>query len=166
MLCTACGNDLPPDNFSPRADRPSGRRSQCRTCRAAKARTERSSGLPEAPRGESRTFPAGPFIDVLGHVERYAPAGHPTISEPPGIRTISELTGSGIGAVRRAIKLGLTDRQADHWANALGLHPFDIWGDLWVQHGLTFEDRVDIAFWRRRARDEGRLDCLEAVQVA
>lgn len=33
--------------------------------------------------------------------------------------------------VARADRNGLSDRQADRWAIALGFHPAEVWGDAW-----------------------------------
>lgn len=35
------------------------------------------------------------------------------------------------GSVCRAARVGLNDRQADHWATAVGLHPAEVWGCAW-----------------------------------
>ena len=35
--------------------------------------------------------------------------------------------------VQNARRRGLNDRQADHWATAIGLHPALIWGPEWFE---------------------------------
>jgi len=37
------------------------------------------------------------------------------------------------GSVCHAARVGLNDRQADHWATAVGLHPALVWGYAWFE---------------------------------
>lgn len=37
------------------------------------------------------------------------------------------------GSVCAAAHVGLNDRQADHWATAVGLHPALVWGHAWFE---------------------------------
>jgi hypothetical protein len=56
----------------------------------------------------------------------------------------------GIGRrwVRRYRLVGLSERQADRWATAGGLHPGDVWpswwtgGDVWPESGDLFAEQV------------------------
>lgn len=49
-------------------------------------------------------------------------------------------TGASGGSVYEAAKNGLSDRMADRWAIACGLHPAMVW-DGWIDAGLTPRDR-------------------------
>lgn len=69
-------------------------------------------------------WPAAPLLEVVGT--------HTAATRKLGV--------SGT-EIARADREGLTDRQADHWASKLGLHPSMIWPE-WDRVGLTVTDDV------------------------
>jgi hypothetical protein len=78
-------------------------------------------------------WPAAPLFDLIG----------PT-------RSVMETLGVSGTDVVRAAERGLSDRQADHWASRLGVHPSMVWPS-WDRAGLTVADEVFVEGngWRR-----------------
>jgi hypothetical protein len=83
---------------------------------------------PRCPDARDHRWPLAPLLELVPR------------SSYRGLMNRLSVSGADVG---RAARDGLTDRQADHWAVGLGLHPSLVWPG-WDDAGLSALDDVFI----------------------
>lgn len=71
---------------------------------------------------------------------RYPLAPLLRVTRCPDLHELANRLGRTHGHLRNVAKRGLSDRQADHWAVALGLHPSWVWGKGWWENAPSNDE--------------------------
>lgn len=91
-------------------------------------------------------FPLEPLAVVLS-VELGVQGGmHPATDGPTGLTAVAESLGVSESSAKRYRRHGLSDRQADHAAVALGVHPSVLWPD-WFD-AVPGDADLELQVWR------------------
>lgn len=81
-----------------------------------------------------RRLPLAPLVHAVGERERHVTQGIHTHQRPQSSAcVVAELSGVSRRTVVRWRHYGIDVWSADRAACALGLHPWAIWGDEWLQ---------------------------------